>query len=137
VIASTDLIQKFMEAVAVAEGYGKPGPTKCCNNPGNLTDDNEVYGFVQTHGPNGAKITKFPTPAIGWEALRKKVSRMLQGQSHSYPIQLTIAEVAQRWSGDANWGFNVAKCLGVTPNTKLSELVENDPKSQDLKWPNA
>jgi hypothetical protein len=61
---TTLLIQKFMHAVACAEGSGISGavPTRA-NNPGNLTDDGDVgLGTIQTSGPFGAKIT---TPQSG------------------------------------------------------------------------
>jgi hypothetical protein len=137
-IVSPDLITKFCEAIAVAEGYGKPGPTQDANNPGNLTDDGDVgCGCIETHGCHGAKITKYRTAADGWAALHKKVSRIFRGASHVYTLDMTIAQVAEKWCGDANWGFNVAQCLQVTPTNTLLDLINKDSKSQDLKWPNA
>ena len=135
---SYDLISKFAKAIAVAEGYGKPGPTAHANNPGNITDDGDVgCGCVETHGRNGAKITIYPSADAGWMALERKVGRMLRGASHTYTIDLTIAQVALKWSGDPNWGINVAQCLQVAPDTTLAALVAADPKSQEQKWPNA
>jgi hypothetical protein len=135
---SASLIDRFAKAIAVAEGYGKPGPTEHANNPGNITDDGDVgCGCVQTHGPNGAKITIYETPGDGWAALERKVRRMLSGASHTYTLNLTVMEVAMKWSGDTNWGINVANCLQVSPSTTLADLVASDPKSQDSKWPNS
>jgi hypothetical protein len=134
---SYDLISKFCKAIAVAEGYGKPGPTSRANNPGNITDEGDVgCGCIQTHGENGAKITIYPTPAAGWMALENKISRVFRGASHVYTLNMTIAEFAIKWCGDPNWGINVADCLGVRTDTTLATLVSNDPKSQDTKWPN-
>src|ERR1700676_1431205 len=111
-IVSPELITRFSEAIAVAEGYGKQGPTSKCNNPGNLTDDGDVgCGCVQTQGPNGAKVTIYKTPADGWAALNRKAGRMLRGASHVYTTDMTIAQVAMKWCGDPNWGFNLAICL--------------------------
>ena len=135
---SYDLISKFAKAVAVAEGYGKPGPTSHANNPGNITDDGDVgCGCVQTEGRFGAKITIYPSPDAGWAALERKVGRMLRGASKVFKLDMTIAAVALKWSGDPNWGINVARCLQVAPDTTLAALVDGDPKSQDSKWPNA
>ena len=137
VTVSYDLIMKFCKAIAVAEGYGKPGPTSHANNPGNITDDGDVgCGCVETHGRNGAKITIYPTPDAGWAALERKVGRILCGGSRVYKLSMTIAELALKWSGDPNWGINVAQCLQVSPSTTLADLVSDDPKSQDSKWPN-
>jgi hypothetical protein len=138
VIVSPELISKVCKAIAVAEGYGKPGPTQHANNPGNLCDDGDVgCGCVQTSGPNGAKITIYKTVDAGWLALSKKVGRMLRGASKVYTLDMTIAQVAIKWSGDPNWGFNVANCLEVKPTTRLIDLVSTDLKTQDLRWPNA
>jgi len=137
-LVSPQLITKFAQAIAVAEGYGKHGPTQACNNPGNLTDDGDVgCGCVQTSGTHGATITIYKTPEDGWAALTKKVARMMRGASHVYRIDMTISEIAAKWCGDQNWGFNVANCLGVTPTSTLADLIAQDIKSQDLKWPNA
>ena len=120
-----------------AEGFGKLGPTSHANNPGNLTDEGDVgCGCIQTHGRNGAKITIYRTPEDGWAALTRKVTRMLNGSSRVYTLDLSIAQVAQKWCGDPAWGINVAKYLKVTPETTLATLIGNDPKSQDAQWPN-
>jgi hypothetical protein len=135
--ASYDLISKFSKAIAVAEGYGKPGPTAHANNPGNITDEGDVgCGCIETGGPNGAKITIYPTALAGWAALENKISRIFRGASHVYSLNMTIAEFAIKWCGDANWGINVAQCLQVSTNTTLASLVSSDPKSQESKWPN-
>lgn len=129
---------KFCNAISIAEGYGKPGPTQHANNPGNLSDDGDVgCGCVTTSGPCGAKITIYKTREDGWRALTRKVSRMLWGNSKVYLLDMTIAEVAIKWCGDPNWGLNVARELKVPVNTTLRELVANDSDSQDAKWPNA
>jgi len=136
-IPSYDLINRVSKAIAVAEGYGKPGPTQHANNPGNITDDGDVgCGCVQTEGRHGATITIYPTPDAGWAALERKVRRMLTGASHTYTLDMTVMEVALKWSGDPNWGLNVAQCLQVAPDMTLATIVANDGKSQDSKWPN-
>lgn len=132
------LIAKLCNAISVAEGYGKSGPTQHANNPGNLCDDGDVgCGCVTTQGRFGAQITIYKTVEDGWKALTKKVSRMLQGHSRVYLLDMSIAEVAVKWCGDPNWGLNVARELKVPVNTTLRELVANDTDSQDAKWPNA
>jgi hypothetical protein len=131
-IASPELVKKVAEAIAVAEGYGKPGPTQQANNPGNLARGDVGCGCIQTGGPHGALITKYANAAEGWTALTNQVGMMLNGKSHVYSINMSIAEVAQKWCGDPNWAFNVARCLEVNPLTTLAELIAKDFKSQ---WP--
>jgi hypothetical protein len=128
-MASEQLIQRFMHAIALAEGSGVSGavPTRA-NNPGNLTDDGDVgLGTIQTSGPFGAKITIYPTLEAGEKALHVKVARMLNGHSHTYPLEFTIAEVGRTWAGAPEWAQNVAKDLGVSVDTQLISLVDIDP----------
>lgn len=122
---SEEFVNKFCEAVARAEGFYEPTSVPArAHNPGDLTDDGDVgLGFIQTSGPYGAKITVYATDEDGWNALRKKVRRMLNGASKVYRLDMTILEVAIKYSGDVNWGINVASSLGVDQRTTLAELA--------------
>ncbi len=124
-------VEKFAQAIAKAEGFYVPDSVPArAHNPGDLTDDGDVgHGFIQTSGPNGAAITVYATDEDGWEALRKKLRRMLDGRSSVYPLDLTIMEVAIKYSGDANWAFNVAKSLGVDTRMTLAELSSDNQET--------
>jgi hypothetical protein len=131
-MVSEDLVLKFSRAIAKEEGFYVPNsvPNRA-HNPGDLTDDGDVgFGVVQTSGPHGAKITIYPNESAGWAALYKKVRRMLNGASHTYTIDLTIMEVAIKWSGDPAWARNVAAVLGVDTRTTLAMIVDADLKRQ-------
>ena len=71
---SEELLDKFCEAIARAEGFYEAGTVpRRSNNPGDLTDEGDKgLGTIQTEGPNGAKITIYATPADGWAALRRR-----------------------------------------------------------------
>ena len=140
-MVSDNLVQAVSEAIATAEGWmrGDDVPTRA-NNPGDLTDDGDVgNGTIQTGGPNGAKITIYSSPTDGWNALYRKVRRMLTGGSTSYPIADTIAQLAKKYSGDPQWGVNVAAFLThamnaeVTTETTLADLVAWD-QSDQANW---
>lgn len=125
-MVSQALIQKFAMAVADEEGFytGTNDIPIRANNPCDLTDDGNVgFGFIQTGGPNGAKITIYGTLSAGWQAAYKKFGRMLNGHSEEYPLTLTMEQVGMRYSGNPRWGINVAAKLGVTPLTTLQQLV--------------
>lgn len=120
-----ELTIKLSKAIAAAEGFGRPGtiPTRA-NNPGDITDDGDVgFGVIQSAGPHGAAITIYPTPAAGWEALYKKVHRALAGASHVYRLDMTLSQIAIKWSGDPAWGRNVARSMGCDCDLTLEELV--------------
>jgi hypothetical protein len=123
------LIQAFATAIAKEEGFYVQGSVpQRANNPGDLTDDGDVgMGVIATSGPQGAKITIYPTVEAGWAALTKKVARMLNGGSAVYTPDLTITEVGLKYSGTAQWGANVAAMLGIDPRTTLAEYASSQP----------
>jgi hypothetical protein len=131
-MVSDTLVVKFSEAIAKAEGFYVPNSVPArAHNPGDLTDDGDVgLGFIQTAGSFGAKITVYATDADGWTALYKKVRRMLNGASKVYTLDMTLMEVAIKYSGDAAWATNVAKDLGVDTRTSLAQLAFLDSQRQ-------
>lgn len=119
------LVEAFATAVAHEEGFYIAGSVpQRANNPCDLTDDGDVgCGVIQTAGAMGAKITIYPNVEAGWQAAYKKFGRMLNGASEVYLLSMTIQQVGMKFSGDANWGKNVATRLGVTDQTTLATLV--------------
>ena len=132
-MVSEELILKLSRAIAKEEGfYVSNSVPQRAHNPGDLTDDGDVgFGTVETKGPHGAKITIYPDDAKGWDALYKKVRRMLSGASHTYTLDLTVMEVALKWAGDPVWARNVAAAIGVDTRATLAEIVEADLKKQN------
>jgi len=66
----------------------------------------------------------YQTDADGWEALEKQVRLMFTG-SRIYNPMMSIQEVANKYTAtqQMEWARNVSGTLGVTPATKLNELV--------------
>lgn len=124
-MVSEQLVEKFCQAIATAEGFGPPEklPTRC-NNPGDLTDDGDVgLGTAQSAGLGAAKITIYRSLDDGWDALRKKVRRMLEGKSQVYHLWMTIDMVGQVYARNPEWAINVARELGVPVTMTLKDLV--------------
>ena len=133
-MVSDAFVEKFANAVGVAEGFFAHGPSPTvpqrANNPGNITDDGDVgYGTIQTAGAMGAKITIYPSLEAGRAALCRKLRRMLNGASMTYPRWMTIEQVAIKWSGDPNWATNVARELGVSTTWTLGQLADENQGS--------
>jgi hypothetical protein len=108
-----DIVKRFAEAIASAEGYFISGsvPNRR-NNPGDLSD---ASGVIQ-----------YPTPEAGWQALYHQVNLMFFGDPSQtrYNSSMTITQVAQTYAENwQNWAQNVAGYLGVSPDTKLSDLT--------------
>src|SRR4030095_6104140 len=90
------------------------------NNPGNLTIDLTGTG-IGFDGP----FVKYATASDGWEALKKQVSKMIDGSSAYYNVSMTIAQIASIYTAtqQTEWASNVASRLGVSPNTTLADLL--------------
>lgn len=138
-MVSNELVERVCQAFAYSEGFGKPNalPTRC-HNPGDLSDDGDIgFGTALSTGIGATNITIYGSDDQGWDALRKKVRRMLEGRSRVYFLSMTIEEVGMKYSCDSKWGVNTASRLGVPNTTTLAELVAADPQSEDMQWPNA
>ena len=118
---NSGIVQQFAQAIASAEGYGVAGaiPT-LANNPGDLELGDLGNGTL------GEGITVFSTIANGWAALYNQVGLMFSGKSKVYAPSMSISQVGNSYSGgDPNWAINVAAFLGVTTDTTLQSLLDN------------
>jgi len=114
-------IEDLAKAIAIAEhGKDKINSGEIPNNnPGN------IKGFKT------GKFINYPTLEKGWDALKNQASKFFSG-SRYYNPEMTIKEIAQKYVGTSdapNWAKNVATHLGITPDTKLKELVPQDTKT--------
>jgi hypothetical protein len=120
-VDATTAIQRFAEAIANAEGYGRAGaiPTRA-NNPGDLI----IPGWTgEKLGAEG--ISVFATPSEGWRRLRNQLILIRDGKSRVYSPSLTIAQMGAKWAPaeGAIWATNVARGLNVSTSTVLSEVL--------------
>jgi len=109
-------VKRFALAIANAEGYGIPGaiPT-VANNPGDLV----LPGWSPTLGSAGVAV--FDSPDYGWFRLHRQLALILSGQSNVYHLDMTIAEMGDRYEADPGnaWAQNVSAYLNVPVTTKL------------------
>lgn len=107
-------VERIAKAIAVAEGYGA--------NPNNIPTRNNNPGNIRS---SAGPIAVYDSPQAGWDALYRQVTRMLDGSSPLYPTTWTLAQVAQRYTGEAqymNWANNVARILGVSTDIVFSQI---------------
>lgn len=112
----------FATAIAYAEGFYVNGSRpQRNNNPGDLTVDTIGKGI----GMDGPFIV-YATPDDGWDALRQQVRLILTNTSRIYNTDMTIQDVANRYTttDQSAWAMNVASKLGVSPDTKVSSILE-------------
>jgi hypothetical protein len=121
-------VQRFAQAIAKAEGFGKPGavPT-LSHNPGDLGPGDTGY---QGRFTAGSVVSQLPDDETGWQKLRDKLRRIFSGKSTTYSPNMTITEMAQKYAGDwQNWSNNVSADLGVSPDTRISDWLESEQMS--------
>jgi hypothetical protein len=112
-----DIVRKFSEAIAHAEGFFVDGSKpQRNNNPGD----------IMAHG----QYVVYSSIEEGWQALYNQVYKMFFGGSIYYNSTMTISQVAYYYAngkddpnGAANWAQNVANYMGVTPDTTLNTLM--------------
>lgn len=118
-------VNAIAEAIAVAEGFYVAGSIpQRANNPGDLMMGDVLPG-MPTQGTLGAGIVVFVNLTDGWTALKHKVGNMLGGNSRVYQPDMTIAQVASKYTAtqQTEWANNVAGGLGVTPDTTLADVA--------------
>src|SRR5262245_60907331 len=114
------IVKALAEAIAFAEGFYRAGRRPARNhNPGDLTKDltGRAVGW-------GGPFVVYKSDEDGWEALRWQV-RLMFGGSQIYNPNMSISQVATFYTATDQmaWAANVAQKLGVTIDTKLSELM--------------
>lgn len=136
-MVSDELVKRFADAIAHAEGFyevrpdGDPNLPQRCNNPGDLTDDGDIgYGTARSKGFGAANITIYPSAIDGWNALYRKIRRALSGSSRTYTLDMSIEQFGWTYARDVKWAPNVAARLGIPLSTTLVDLVAADLKQQ-------
>ena len=113
----TTALQALAQAIAAAEN----SPVAQTNNPGDL-----ALGDVGNGVFNSAGVSIFSTIEEGWNALYNELNLIVTGASKYYSPSMTIAELAQQWTGGDNaagWAQTVAQSLGVTVNTTIADAL--------------
>lgn len=115
------VIHAFAVAIAYAEGFYVNGSRSQRNhNPGDLTVD--TIGLAVGHdGP----FVIYANDSDGWLALHEQVRKILTNTSSIYTSDMTINDIAMRYTTTEQraWAMNVASSLGVSPETKIRDLV--------------
>lgn len=116
-----DAVSALSVAIAYAEGFYISGSRPARNhNPGDLTVDLTGQGI----GHDGPFII-YANDNDGWTALKSQVMKIFNNTSSIYTSDMTIHDIATRYTTTEQnaWAMNVARSLGVSPDTKVSELL--------------
>jgi hypothetical protein len=119
--------QQLMKAIAKAEGYGVKGaiPTRY-HNPGDIRASRGVKYPGQV-GLNKHGYAIFKNDCFGWAAMQGQLDKIINGESRFYSVNMTLRQLAKLYATSPLWVKNVAKNLGVTPNTTLAEILDVPP----------
>ena len=119
--------QKLAHAIAKAEGFGTRNakPTRL-HNPGDIRArrGNAYPGQV---GVDKQGYAIFKTDHAGWAALEGQIEKIITGASRFYTVNMTLAQISRSYATSSIWVKNVAKNLGVTPDTSLFEILDVAP----------
>jgi hypothetical protein len=116
-----EAISALAVGIAYAEGFYVSGSRPARNhNPGDLTVDITGKGI----GHDGMFVV-YATDNDGWDALKAQVSKIFTNTSSIYNSDMTINDIAARYTttDQTAWAMNVASKLGVSPDTKVSDLL--------------
>ncbi len=119
--------QKLAHAIAKAEGFGARNakPTRL-HNPGDIRArcGNAYPGQV---GIDKQGYAIFKTDRAGWAALEAQIDKIVVGASRFYSVNSTLRQLGRGYATSSIWARNVAKNLGVTPDTSLFEILDVAP----------
>jgi hypothetical protein len=121
----TPAIAAFARAIATAEGFYVAGSIpRLANNPGNLVLPNWTGKTLGSE-----RISVFASVEEGWQRLYRQLALIVAGQSRVYSLDMTIAEMGNKWApgGSMNlpgaWASNVARMLEVPPTATLRSVL--------------
>jgi len=114
------VIEKMAQAIKEFEGWRPGSVSYRNNNPGNL----KLAGQPGAIGADNQGHAIFATYDDGWTALINQLRAAFGGWSHVYNPGMSIAEFFQKYAegNQASYALYVSNALGVSPDTKLSEL---------------
>jgi len=124
-------IEILWRGIGRAEGYFSDDPNvipRRAHNPCDMANGDIGLG---TTGPS--KVTIYPTDDDGIDACRRKLRRIVLGQSDRYPVGMTFMQLGRIWvwgtdqlsdaqeSTARNWARTVAAAVGATLDTTLAD----------------
>jgi len=119
--------QQLAKAIGKAEGFGARNakPTRL-HNPGDIRArcGNAYPGQV---GIDKQGYVIFKTDRAGWAALEAQIDKIVVGASRFYSVNSTLRQLGRGYATSSIWARNVAKNLGVTPDTSLFEILDVAP----------
>lgn len=120
--------QNLARAIARAEGFYSKGskPNRYCN-PGDIRASRGV-SYPGQRGIDRQGYVIFKNDRAGFAALEDQISRIIDGTSRFYTVNLTLKELSKKYATSPTWCVNVAKNLHTPPNTPLFLILDTPPQ---------
>ena len=121
----TQKLDSLATAVAHAEGFGVRHaiPTRY-HNPGDLKSRRDLRKLPGQRALGKGDHVIFTSDAAGWAALKDYLLKMVDGRSHRYSPDMTLAQMSKIYAGNWRpWVKIVARELNVSPTVRLRDLL--------------
>lgn len=108
------------------QSFNSVGNTSASNipqknkNPGNIKAGGQADSLAIGVDAQGHLI--FPNDQAGFKALQMELDAKINGRSKYLPANPTLVQLGKVYAEDPNWSINVAKILGVSPNTPTKSI---------------
>jgi hypothetical protein len=121
-------IEDLAAAIARAEGFYVPGSIPArAHNPGNLKSPTWTYPGEYEGQTLGTGIAVFSSDGAGWNALKRQLMLIVEGESANYTLSMTLRQMGTVWTGNTTeggaWSNNVGLAFGVNPSTTLGAML--------------
>jgi hypothetical protein len=114
------------KAIARAEGfYVKSTIPNRLHNPGDIRS-HSLHAYPGQIGLKHGYVV-FKNDRAGWVALEHQITRMAEGSSKIYNVNMTLNQFSHRYAESPTWVKNVSSILGVTSNTRMWEILDVAP----------
>jgi hypothetical protein len=120
-------VESLADAIARAEGFGpkQNKPTRF-HNPGDFRASSR-HAYAGQVGLDRQGYVIFKSDKYGWKALTDMLDKIARGDSPQYSVNDSLAKLARKYATSPLWLRNVAKNLGVKPNTPLWTILDCPP----------
>jgi hypothetical protein len=113
---------RLAKAIARAEGfYVKGSIPNRLHNPGDIRS-HSLHAYPGQIGLSHGYVV-FRNNRAGWSALEHQITRMVEGSSKYYNVNMTLNQFSKKYAESPTWIKNVSKILDVTFSTPMWEIL--------------
>jgi hypothetical protein len=124
--ATASPTQTLAKAIARAEGfYVKNSIPNRLHNPGDIRS-HSLHAYPGQIGLSHGYVV-FRNNRAGWNALEHQITKMVEGGSRLYSVNMTLNQFSKKYAESPTWVKNVSSILNVTSSTRMWEILDVAP----------